>query len=180
MRSPYAGCVLPRPAQRLTGGIGIFAALRIPLAVLDKNLAAEAGFYGALDSAGRFTQRDVVARIPFTTIHIVAGSPIGVFPRDMDLKRALAAYTVLTIRNGVLAVWVAFPGWPPAALLLPGSGVGYAGSILRRKALAGDKCGLSVLPTPTTDNLESVLKVEPLAVEEGFGRQMAADAGYLV
>src|SRR6266851_3399611 len=42
-----------------------------------KNLAAEAEFYGAMDGASRFTQRDAVASILITTINIVAGFLIG-------------------------------------------------------------------------------------------------------
>ncbi len=69
-----------------------------------KNLAAEAEFYGAMDGASRFTQRDAVASILITTINIVAGFLIGVFQNGMDLKRALSTYTVLTIGDGLVTV----------------------------------------------------------------------------
>src|SRR6202163_4474259 len=69
-----------------------------------KNLAAEAEFYGAMDGASRFTQRDAVASILITTINIVAGFLIGVFQHGMDLKRALATYTILTIGDGLVTV----------------------------------------------------------------------------
>ena len=44
-----------------------------------KQLAAEAEFYGAMDGASRFTQRDAVASILITGINILAGFLIGVF-----------------------------------------------------------------------------------------------------
>jgi len=69
-----------------------------------KNLAAEAEFYGAMDGASRFTQRDAVASILITTINIVAGFLIGVFQNGMDLKRALTTYTILTIGDGLVTV----------------------------------------------------------------------------
>jgi flagellar biosynthesis protein FlhA len=69
-----------------------------------KNLAAEAEFFGAMDGATRFTQRDAVASVMITTINIVAGFLIGVFQHGMDLKRALATYTILTIGDGLVTV----------------------------------------------------------------------------
>mgnify|MGYP003345675379 CR=1 FL=1 len=65
-----------------------------------KKLAAEAEFYGAMDGASRFTQRDAVASILITTINIVAGFLIGVLQNGMDWTRALSTYTVLTIGDG--------------------------------------------------------------------------------
>ncbi len=69
-----------------------------------RQLAAEAEFYGAMDGASRFTQRDAVASILITAINIVAGFLIGVFQHGMDLQRALATYTVLTIGDGLVTV----------------------------------------------------------------------------
>src|SRR5580704_5666726 len=69
-----------------------------------KNLAAEAEFYGAMDGASRFTQRDAIASILITAINIIAGFLIGVLQNGMDLKRALTTYTVLTIGDGLVTV----------------------------------------------------------------------------
>jgi flagellar biosynthesis protein FlhA len=69
-----------------------------------RKLAAEAEFYGAMDGASRFTQRDAVASILITAINIVAGFLIGVLQNGMDLKRALATYSVLTIGDGLVTV----------------------------------------------------------------------------
>jgi flagellar biosynthesis protein FlhA len=69
-----------------------------------RQLAAEAEFYGAMDGASRFTQRDAVASILITAINIVAGFLIGVLQHGMDLTRALQTYTVLTIGDGLVTV----------------------------------------------------------------------------
>jgi flagellar biosynthesis protein FlhA len=213
-----------------------------------KKLAAEAEFYGAMDGASRFTQRDAVASILITTINIVAGFLIGVLQNGMDLRRALSTYTVLTIGDGlvtvipalmvsvcgglivtraasdtklgtdvrrqmfsnpqplmlaggVLVAMALFPGLPSVPFLLLGSSVGYFGWNLRQKLDAAEKVAPAAAAIPVKDNLEAVLKVEPLAVEVGLGlvrlvdggqnspllrriagirRNMAADLGYLV
>ena len=69
-----------------------------------KQLAAEAEFYGAMDGASRFTQRDAVASILITGINILAGFLIGVLQHGMDLRRAIETYTVLTIGDGLVTV----------------------------------------------------------------------------
>ena len=69
-----------------------------------KELAAEAEFYGAMDGASRFTQRDAVASIIITGINIVAGFLIGVLQHGVELKRALQTYTILTIGDGLVTV----------------------------------------------------------------------------
>ena len=51
-----------------------------------KQLAAEAEFYGAMDGASRFTQRDAVASILITGINIIAGFLIGVLQHGMELR----------------------------------------------------------------------------------------------
>src|SRR6185312_16393830 len=69
-----------------------------------KQLAAEAEFYGAMDGASRFTQRDAIASILITSINIFAGFLIGVLQHGMELKKALQTYTVLTIGDGLFTV----------------------------------------------------------------------------
>ena len=69
-----------------------------------KQLATEAEFYGAMDGASRFTQRDAVASILITGINIVAGFLIGVLQHGMDFQKALETYTVLTIGDGLVTV----------------------------------------------------------------------------
>ncbi len=69
-----------------------------------KELAAEAEFYGAMDGASRFTQRDAVASVLITGINILAGLLIGIFQHGMEFRRALETYTVLTIGDGLVTV----------------------------------------------------------------------------
>ena len=69
-----------------------------------KELSGEAEFYGAMDGASRFTQRDAIASIIITGVNIIAGFLIGVLQHHMDLSRALQTYTVLTIGDGLVTV----------------------------------------------------------------------------
>jgi flagellar biosynthesis protein FlhA len=69
-----------------------------------KALAAEVAFYGSMDGASRFTQRDAIASILITSINIIAGFLIGVLQHGMDLTRAIQTYTILTIGDGLVTV----------------------------------------------------------------------------
>ncbi len=69
-----------------------------------KELSSEAEFYGAMDGASRFTQRDAIASIIITGVNIIAGFLIGVLQHHMDLGHALQTYTVLTIGDGLVTV----------------------------------------------------------------------------
>jgi flagellar biosynthesis protein FlhA len=211
-----------------------------------KNLAREAEFYGAMDGASRFTQRDAVAAIIITAINIIAGFLIGVLQHGLDLKHALETYTVLTIGDGlvtvipalmisisggliitrassdtrlgldfqkqifsnsqplllaagVLIAMAAFPGLPKVPFFVLGGGVGLVAWRLRQKSVTPEK---AQAPTaPVRENLESLLRVEPLSVEVGLGlvqmveggqnspllrriasirRQLATEIGYIV
>src|SRR5690348_10840472 len=213
-----------------------------------KQLALEAEFYGAMDGASRFTQRDAVASILITAINIIAGLLIGVLENGMDFRRAIETYTVLTIgdglvtvipalmisisgalivtrassdarlgvefrrqvfgaaqplllASGVLVALALFPGLPKIPFLLLGAGLGWVGWRVRQKGMAAVKALEEPGRQPARENLESLLKVEPLAVEVGLGlvglaegganspllrriasirRQLASDLGYLL
>jgi flagellar biosynthesis protein FlhA len=69
-----------------------------------RELSSEAEFYGAMDGASRFTQRDAIASIIITGVNIMAGFLIGVLQHKMDLGSALQTYTVLTIGDGLVTV----------------------------------------------------------------------------
>ena len=214
-----------------------------------KALASEAEFYGAMDGASRFTQRDAIASILITVINILAGFLIGVIQHNMEFKRALETYTVLTIgdglvtvipalmisvsgglvvtragsdsllsadvakqifsrpqplilASGVLLVLAAFPGLPKIPFIVLSGVVGYAGWQIRQKTVTDDKLAA---PIPAAqqqkESLDTLLKVEPLAVEVGLGlvkfveggqnspllrrigairRQLASDLGFLL
>src|SRR5579884_1310403 len=181
-----------------------------------KGLAAEAEFYGAMDGASRFTQRDAVASIIITGINIVAGFLIGVLQHGMDLSRAAETYTILTIgdglvtvipalmisisgglivtrassdarlgtefqkqlfgrteplllSSGVLIALAAFPGLPTIPFLVLGTGLGAAGWLKRKKIDAAVKQEAASPDAAPKEDLESLLKVEPVAIEVGLG-----------
>src|SRR5580700_3258123 len=64
----------------------------------------EAEFYGAMDGAARFSQRDSLATILITAINIVAGFLIGVFYHGVPLSEALKTYTILTVGDGLVTM----------------------------------------------------------------------------
>jgi flagellar biosynthesis protein FlhA len=64
----------------------------------------EAEFYGAMDGAARFNQRDSMATILITAINIIAGFLIGVFQFGIPLGEALKTYTVLTVGDGLVTM----------------------------------------------------------------------------
>ena len=65
-------------------------------------VSQEADFYGSMDGAIRFTQRDAMASILITLINIVGGLFIGMFQNDMDFLVALETFTILTIGDGLV------------------------------------------------------------------------------
>jgi len=188
-----------------------------------KMLASEAEFYGAMDGASRFTQRDAVASIIITTINILAGFLIGVLQHGMDFQRALQTYTVLTIgdglvtvipalmisisgglivtrassdtnlgsdmqrqvfsnaqplllASGVLVAMAAFPGLPKIPFLVLGAGVGAMGWRVRQKSATAQKTKPPAA-APARENLESLLRIEPLAMEVGLGLVQLVEGG---
>jgi len=69
----------------------------------------------------------------------------------------------------VLIVLASFPGLPTIPFLLLGAGIGAAGWNIRRKRLAAAKAESAAKPAAAKENIESLLKIEPLAIEMGLG-----------
>jgi flagellar biosynthesis protein FlhA len=67
-------------------------------------VAREAEFYGAMDGAARFNQRDSLATILITAINIVAGLLIGTLQQGVDISEAVKTYTVLTVGDGLVTM----------------------------------------------------------------------------
>ena len=107
----------------------------------------------------------------------------------------------LMLAGGVLTAMAAFPGLPTLPFLLLGGSVGFAGWRMRQKMVADENTAPAPSLSAPKDNLESLLKVEPLAVEVGLGlvkmveggqnspllkrisgirRQMVSDLGYMM
>ncbi len=185
-------------------------------------IAREAEFYGAMDGAVRFTQRDAIASIIITGVNIMAGILIGALQHSMSLAEAVESYTILTVGDGLVTVIPALlisvsggilttraagdaqlgtdfgnqmflqseplliasgvltamglmPGLPTLPFLLMGVGVGGFGWNLRQKQLAPSVTQPVALPAED-DNVESLLRVEPLAIEVGLGLVKLVDA----
>jgi len=67
-------------------------------------IAREAEFYGSMDGAARFSQRDSMATILITAINIIAGLLIGVLQQGADLQTAVKTYTILTVGDGLVTM----------------------------------------------------------------------------
>jgi len=67
-----------------------------------QEVSREAEFYGSMDGAIRFTQRDAMASVLITLINIIGGLFIGVFQHSMDVTLALSTFTILTIGDGLV------------------------------------------------------------------------------
>jgi flagellar biosynthesis protein FlhA len=89
-----------------------------------EQIAHEAEFYGAMDGAARFNQRDALATILITAVNIIAGFLIGVFQLDIPFREALKTYTVLTVGDGLVT-------------MIPSLLVSMAGGIVVTRASSG-------------------------------------------
>ncbi|MCH8266276.1 MAG: flagellar biosynthesis protein FlhA [Acidobacteria bacterium] len=93
-----------------------------------REITREAEFYGAMDGAARFNQRDAVATILITLINIIAGFLIGVFQLDIPFEQALKTYTILTVGDGL-------------ATLIPSLLVSVAGGLVITRASSDTDIG---------------------------------------
>jgi flagellar biosynthesis protein FlhA len=94
-------------------------------------IAREAEFYGAMDGAARFSQRDALATILITAINIVAGFLIGVFQLGMTLQDALKTYTILTVGDGLVT-------------LIPSLLISVAGGLVVTRASSDETIGVDL------------------------------------
>ncbi len=94
-------------------------------------IAREAEFYGAMDGAARFNQRDSMATILITAINIVAGLLIGTLQQGIELGEAARTYTVLTVGDGLVT-------------LIPSLLVSVAGGITLTRANSAGMLGTEI------------------------------------
>ncbi|MGC9270048.1 flagellar biosynthesis protein FlhA [Acidiphilium sp.] len=66
-------------------------------------LEQESGFYGAMDGAAKFVRGDAIAALIITSINIVGGFVIGVAQKGMSIHDAAAAFTTLSIGEGLVS-----------------------------------------------------------------------------
>ncbi len=111
-------------------------------------IAREAEFYGAMDGAARFNQRDSLATILITAINIIAGLLIGTLQQGVALGEAARTYTVLTVGDGLVT-------------LIPSLLVSVAGGITLTRAnsagLLGGEIRQQLLERPGTLYLASLV-----------------------
>jgi flagellar biosynthesis protein FlhA len=111
-------------------------------------IAREAEFYGAMDGAARFNQRDSLATILITGINIIAGLLIGTLQQGVELAEAARTYTVLTVGDGLVT-------------LIPSLLVSIAGGITLTRAnssgLLGTEIRQQLLSRPGTLYLASLV-----------------------
>ena len=67
-----------------------------------KDLMEEANFYGAMDGAVKFTQRDAVAALIILAVNIVAGIIIGIVKYNMPVMQSMETFTLLTVGDGLV------------------------------------------------------------------------------
>lgn len=66
-------------------------------------LEQESVFYGAMDGAAKFVRGDAIAALIIISINIVGGFTIGVVQHRMSLHDAAAAFTTLSIGEGLVS-----------------------------------------------------------------------------
>ena len=105
-----------------------------------KEVGREADFYGSMDGAIKFTQRDAMASMLITLINIVGGLFIGMFQKDMEILVALETFTILTIGDGLVTA-------------IPSLLISIAGGLITTRAAAdgslGDEIGSQLFDNPT-------------------------------
>jgi len=111
-------------------------------------IAREAEFYGAMDGAARFNQRDSLATILITAINIIAGLLIGTLQQGVGLAEAARTYTILTVGDGLVTI-------------IPSLLVSVAGGITLTRAnsagLLGNEIRQQLLARPATLYLASLV-----------------------
>ena len=121
-----------------------------------EQIARDAEFYGAMDGAARFNQRDAIATILITAINIIAGFLIGVFQLDIPFREALKTYTVLTVGDGLVT-------------MIPSLLVSMAGGMVVTRATSDS--------TLSVDVGKQVLSRRPLLIASGVMLSLAAIPG---
>src|ERR1700751_5546745 len=100
-------------------------------------IAREAEFYGAMDGAARFNQRDSLATILITAINIVAGLLIGTLQQGIDLSEAVRTYTILTVGDGLVTMIPSLPvSVAGGTTLTRANSAGMLGGEIRQQLLA--------------------------------------------
>ena len=92
-------------------------------------------------------------------------------------KQVLSDPQPLMLAAGVVSVLALFPGLPAFPFLAMGAGLLALARQLRQKVAAVESSAAARAPEPQKDNVESVLKVEPLSLEVGLGLVRLVEGG---
>jgi flagellar biosynthesis protein FlhA len=122
-----------------------------------EQIARDAEFYGAMDGAARFNQRDAIATVLITAINIIAGFLIGVFQLDIPFREALKTYTVLTVGDGLVT-------------MIPSLLVSMAGGMVVTRASSDQTLSVDV-------GRQVLSRRRPLAIAAGVMLALAAIPG---
>jgi flagellar biosynthesis protein FlhA len=102
-----------------------------------KTLEDEGGFFGAMDGASKFVRGDAIAGLLVVFINVIGGMIIGIAQQGMSFTDAAAAYTVLTVGDGLVTQVPALIVSTAAGLLVAKAGISGAAD----KALIGQLSG---------------------------------------
>lgn len=102
-----------------------------------KHLEDESAFYGAMDGASRFVRGDAIAGVLATFINVVGGMIIGPIQQGMGFSEAAHAYTLLTVRDGLVTQVPALIVSTAAGLLVSKAGISGAADQALLKQLSG-------------------------------------------
>jgi flagellar biosynthesis protein FlhA len=122
-----------------------------------ERIRREADFYGAMDGAIRFTQRDALAALLITGVNIVAGLIIGIVQHDLDFATAARTFTLLTVGEGLVTA-------------IPALLVSMSGGLITTRAASESNLGEEVAG-------QLLSRAKPLAVGAGVLLALAAIPG---
>lgn len=113
-----------------------------------RQLEREADYFGAMDGASRFVQRDAMAGIILIFINVGAGFVIGIVQLHMSAADALSRFVQLTVGDGLVASL-------PALLIATATGV------MVTKAATDETVGMAIITQLTS-------QWRALAISAGF------------
>lgn len=82
------------------------------------NLELEAKLHGSMDGAMKFVKGDAIAGIVIIIVNLLGGLAIGVLQLDMEMRDAMAKYSILTVGDGMVAQIPALLGALSAGLIV--------------------------------------------------------------
>jgi len=110
-------------------------------------IQGESDFFGAMDGASKFVRGDAIAGLIITAINILGGLVLGVLFYGMDITKAAATFTSLTIGDGLVSQIPALIIATSAAIV-----ISKTGSTNR----LGQDLGMQILGNPVSLGLASV------------------------